>query len=363
MRQGMSEQSAGSEPAMSDTVSQPSELPELAPETVIELDDSRDTDYRARHGADPQLRSASFDGSTAVTRHVALPATPRGRVLGAASAIGRAAVSGGQITRRALRLPAGRLALTGALLAALIAGTAAAGAAVVPELAEPASSPTTAPVPSTAPSHSPSFSPRPQASGSPSDEPAIRPADQFASWATQISPKVEIPVVALQAYAYAEWVMSKTRQSCKLQWTTLAAIGKVESDHGRGGGSVLDQQGHSKPNILGPALNGTGGTQKINDTDAGALDGDKTWDHAIGSMQFLPGTWRSYAVDADGDQLADPFDLDDAALAAAYYLCASGKDLTVVADWKAVVLTYNNVGVYLEKVFEVAQGYGTRSRA
>jgi membrane-bound lytic murein transglycosylase B len=157
--------------------------------------------------------------------------------------------------------------------------------------------------------------------------------------------------------------MSQTRQGCKLQWTTLAAIGKVESDHGRGGGAQLDQQGRSKPAIIGPALNGAPGLQKITDTDAGALDGDRTWDRAVGSMQFLPATWRMYAVDADNDQLADPFDLDDAALAAAYYLCAAGKDLTVVADWKAVVLTYNNVGAYLDKIFETAQGYGTRSRA
>ena len=85
-------------------------------------------------------------------------------------------------------------------------------------------------------------------------------------------------------------------------------------------------------NILGPALTGAGGTKKITDTDAGALDGDKAWDRAVGSMQFLPSTWRAYAVDADDDQLADPFDLDDAALAAAYYLCTSGKDMTVVAE-------------------------------
>jgi membrane-bound lytic murein transglycosylase B len=79
-------------------------------------------------------------------------------------------------------------------------------------------------------------------------------------------------------------------------------------------------------------------------------------------MQFLPTTWRAFAVDADSDQIADPHDLDDASLAAAYFLCAQGKDLSVVANWKAVVLSYNNVGVYLQKVYDTAQSYGLRSK-
>ena len=69
-----------------------------------------------------------------------------------------------------------------------------------------------------------------------------------------------------------------------------------------------------------------------------------------------------YAVDADNDQLADPHDLDDSSLTAAYYLCATGKDLTVVANWKSVVLSYNNVGVYLQKVYDTAQAYGRSSQ-
>jgi membrane-bound lytic murein transglycosylase B len=364
VRRGMPEKSAGSDPTTADSVSKPSASSDPT-EVVIDLDDSVDSDYRARHSAATaaRLRSASFDGTMPPAAPTTRWESYRRRARDAAATVQLASVAGARATRRALRLPAGRLALTGAMLAALIGGTAAAGAAVVPELAKPQTA--TPPVESAQPvdpAPSPSTDLQPSTDPSPAIDAVARPADKFGPWATELSTKVEIPVVALQAYAYAEWVMSRTRPSCKLQWTTLAAIGKVESDHGRGGGSQLDQQGHSKPNILGPALTGAGGTKKITDTDAGALDGDKSWDRAVGSMQFLPSTWRAYAVDADADQLADPFDLDDAALAAAYYLCTSGKDMTVVADWKAVVLTYNNVGVYLEKVFETAQSYGTRSR-
>jgi cell wall-associated NlpC family hydrolase len=71
-----------------------------------------------------------------------------------------------------------------------------------------------------------------------------------------------------------------------LSWTVLAAVGKVESDHGRDPG----------PSPAG----------------------------AIGPMQFEPSTWRSYGVDGDGDGRADPRDPADAIPAAADYLCALG---------------------------------------
>ena len=41
-------------------------------------------------------------------------------------------------------------------------------------------------------------------------------------------------------------------------------------------------------------------------------------------MQFIPSTWRTWQTDGDGDGVADPNDIDDAALAAAGYLCQSG---------------------------------------
>ena len=41
---------------------------------------------------------------------------------------------------------------------------------------------------------------------------------------------------------------------------------------------------------------------------------------AVGWMQFMPSTWESYGVDANGDGVADPYNPEDAIFAAARYL-------------------------------------------
>ena len=81
------------------------------------------------------------------------------------------------------------------------------------------------------------------------------------------------------------------------------------------------------PAILGPRLTGHGATSRIDDTDAGLLDGDQRFDRAVGPMQFIPSTWTVVGVDADGDGRRDPQDIDDASLATAVYLCSGTDDL------------------------------------
>jgi membrane-bound lytic murein transglycosylase B len=271
----------------------------------------------------------------------------------------------GRVVLRESRQPVGRLTTTAVTLVVLVAAATTTGALLVPTLGGAKQLPAAVPAASSeAPASaepSPSLEPMPTATASPS--PVARPAAAFRRWAETTSPKVAVPVTALEAYAYAEWVLASTRPTCKLRWTTLAAIGKIESDHGRAKGAKLGEDGKALPPIVGPPLDGTNNNKRIPDTDAGTLDFDKKWDRAVGPMQFLPTTWVAYAVDADNDQLADPHDLDDAALTAAYYLCASGKDMSVVANWKSVVLSYNNVGVYLQKVYDTAQAYGRGSQA
>jgi membrane-bound lytic murein transglycosylase B len=48
----------------------------------------------------------------------------------------------------------------------------------------------------------------------------------------------------------------------------------------------------------------------------------------MGPMQFIPGTWRLFGVDGDGDGVADPQDVEDASAATAAYLCYGGRDLS-----------------------------------
>ena len=112
-----------------------------------------------------------------------------------------------------------------------------------------------------------------------------------------------------------------------MPWWLLAGIGRVESGHGTFSTSVLDPAGTTSPAIIGIPLNGGNSTAVITDTDGGVLDGDTTHDRAVGPMQFIPSTWARYAADGNGDGMADPQNLYDAAHAAATYLCTAGGDL------------------------------------
>jgi membrane-bound lytic murein transglycosylase B len=116
------------------------------------------------------------------------------------------------------------------------------------------------------------------------------------------------------------------------------------------------------PAIVGLPLDGKGGRALIADTDHGALDGDPTYDRAMGPMQFIPSTWKQDGVDADNNGLTDPNDIDDAALTAGKYLCHNGRDLSKGEDWWAAILSYNAVQPYAQKVFTEANSYGQRSR-
>lgn len=257
--------------------------------------------------------------------------------------------------------------MTGALIATLIGVAATAGATVVPQIATPSASPKFQPPPdpkpSLAPSAAPTEDPTPEPTATPTPLRPNRPAAVFNTWAVSLGKTLNIPSVALESYAYAEWVVTQTRPTCKLQWTTLAGIGSVASDHGRVGERTVDDAGVPHPVLMGPALDGLAGRVRMPDSDGGALDGDQTWDHAMGPMQLLPAMWRASGVDGDGDGLANPQDVDDAALAAAYHLCGTNnKDLSVLANWKAAVNSYHNMTLNIDKVYEAAQQYGLLSK-
>ena len=132
----------------------------------------------------------------------------------------------------------------------------------------------------------------------------------------------------------------------------------MESQHGTLGGRTLREDGRSSTPVLGPALDGTGSFAAIRATPgARSWHGDDEWEHAVGPMQFLPGTWRSWAADGDRDGRADPLDLDDAAAGSARFLCAGGRDLGTVRGWEAGVLSYNRSRAYVDEVYAAATTY------
>ncbi|MFE0640313.1 lytic transglycosylase domain-containing protein [Streptomyces sp. NPDC058877] len=163
-----------------------------------------------------------------------------------------------------------------------------------------------------------------------------------------------IPASVLSAYKRAEQSIRSTQPSCNLPWQLLAGIGKVES--GQANGGRVDDNGTASPPIFGPALNGVG-FANIPDTDGGAYDGDKTYDRAVGPMQFIPSTWAIWGQDANSDGKKDPNNIYDAAQAAGLYLCAGGRNLALKADLDSAILSYNRSREYLNTVLSWFEYY------
>lgn len=174
---------------------------------------------------------------------------------------------------------------------------------------------------------------------------------QPASW-SEPGGGPALPARLLAAYRRA---VATAPPGCHLPVTLLEAVGQVES--GSLAGRSVDADGQVRPAVVGPVLDGAG-FAAIRDTDGGRWDGDPIWDRAVGPMQFIPGTWLRAGVDADGDGRADPQDVDDAAAAAAAYLCSHGRDLTGPEDLRAAVLAYNHSVDYLTTVLGWMRTFG-----
>ena len=74
---------------------------------------------------------------------------------------------------------------------------------------------------------------------------------------------------------------------------------------------------------------------------------------AEGWMQFMPSTWATYGVDANGDGVKDPFNPEDAIFAAAGYLSVAGMP----ADTYGAIYAYNHADWYVAEVLANANCY------
>jgi murein DD-endopeptidase MepM/ murein hydrolase activator NlpD len=104
-------------------------------------------------------------------------------------------------------------------------------------------------------------------------------------------------------------------------WQILAAINEIETDYGR----------------------------NLSVSTAGA----------VGWMQFLPSTWQRYAVDANGDGVADPYNPADAIFTAARYLHAAGASQNL----SQAIFAYNHATWYVQSVELRAQLIGGMPKA
>ncbi|MEU9448365.1 lytic transglycosylase domain-containing protein [Streptomyces sp. NPDC048277] len=196
-----------------------------------------------------------------------------------------------------------------------------------------------------------------------SPNPSTGPTASSSSIGTAVArgeAEAGIPATVLDAYKKAETELRSAKPGCNLPWQLLAAIGKVESGQARGGD--VDAEGNTLHRILGPELDGNG-FALIKDTDGGKYDGNSQYDQAVGPMQFIPSTWAWAGRDGNGDGVKDPNNVYDAALAAGYYLCRYGWDLSVQADMNSAILSYNNSQDYLNLVMSWYEYYrkGTHS--
>lgn len=161
-----------------------------------------------------------------------------------------------------------------------------------------------------------------------------------------------VPPVAAAAYQRAADRARGFSPPCQIPSWLLAGVGKIESGHGTSGGATAAPNGDVAPRIVGPALPGLG-----RDTDGGRWDGSTTVDHAVGPMQFIPATWRSYGLDGNNDGIIDPHNLYDATLTAASYLCTAGAPMASEGDWRRGLFAYNHSTVYVNQVLAAAETY------
>ncbi len=168
----------------------------------------------------------------------------------------------------------------------------------------------------------------------------------------------DIPRLFFDAYRKAAATLAKRAPHCRVGWTAIAAIGRIEANHGRYRGAQFALNGDVYPRILGIPLDGTR-SALIRDTDQGLLDSDLEFDRAVGPMQFIPSTWARINEDGNNDRVSDPNNAYDAALGTAAYLCravpSGGLDLD--ENLRPAFFSYNHSDAYVEKVLEQAHLY------
>lgn len=177
--------------------------------------------------------------------------------------------------------------------------------------------------------------------------------------AAELAANLGIPPIALDAYRHAT---TAAPTECDLRWQILAGIGQAESNHATG--HIIAADGTVTPAIVGPPLDGSAGRARILDSDDGTLDGDTSFDRAVGPLQFLPASWRRFGVDSNDDGAADPNNFYDAAAAAAAHLCASAAGpLSDDPALEDALFAYNRSDTYVQAVLDWIHRYDTAAAA
>jgi hypothetical protein len=153
---------------------------------------------------------------------------------------------------------------------------------------------------------------------------AAKPTRRASQAPPSVAARADIPPGYLRLYRQAAGRCSG------LSWAVVAAIGKIESDHGR-----------SRLPGVRSGWNGAG---------------------AAGPMQFGIGVgqagnaWARYGADLDRDGRASVYDPGDAIPAASRYLCTHGAPRRL----DRAIYAYNHSWAYVAKVKTIAARYRAR---
>lgn len=250
------------------------------------------------------------------------------------------------------------IALAGLVPTGLVAAANAGGATIVlPFLTTAKASPLTDAPAKQAPEPEPEAIVPEPATATPAFAAAPAPAPAAAPAPLPEGP-LGIPAINYDAYRSAERVLAERNPTCGISWMQIAGVGRVESSHANGG--KADERGNLIEPIIGLPLDGSlPGQAVITDTDGGALDGDTVYDRAVGPTQFIPSTWALYGTDGNGDGVADPQNLYDAAASTATYLCDGGTNMRDIVSATKAILRYNNSMAYVANVTAWSLAYST----
>ncbi|WP_416332641.1 NlpC/P60 family protein [Amycolatopsis echigonensis] len=174
-------------------------------------------------------------------------------------------------------------------------------------------------------------------------QPGVPRAGEFGAWASRTSQWLDIPLRAMNGYAQATVTLGKEQPGCHLSWITLAAIGKIASDHGRAQGNRVGENG-----TLAKPL----GTVEVFDFYHRPV----STPGAAGPLQLSPAVWSKWQRSASGGK-PDIQNIDDSALTAGRALCANGRDLAT--DWWNGVATLEPAPVVLHRTLATTNVYGT----
>lgn len=121
--------------------------------------------------------------------------------------------------------------------------------------------------------------------------------------------------------------MRSRSPECGITWSTLAAIGHVASKHG---------------------------------TD---VRGKNSWQHTVGPLRIRSAIWTQLAARASGDGAApEVWNIGDASLTAARYLCSQPASMREPRGWWKAVLAYRQSVSYAQRVFSTAKRYALATR-